>query len=73
MQFLLMKALLTVMLGGSGGGGGSMICCHHAPDGNLICTLPVAGECQSGDKVVVCRYGVWSNEDGTYAECNPKP
>ncbi len=58
----------TPELGGGGGGGGSLICCHYAADGNLVCTLPTAGECQSGDKAVVCRYGVWANEDGSYWE-----
>lgn len=65
--------LLSIVLGGSTPPSSSnLICCHYAPDGNLVCKLPVEGQCASGDKAIVCRWGVWSDPGG-YAECNPNP
>lgn len=51
-----------------------IICCATAPDGNMKCHLPsIDGQCDSGDKAVVCRYGVWSDKESGAAECIPAP
>jgi hypothetical protein len=52
-------------------GGDNIICCHTAADGNSVCSLPSADGCESGDKAVVCRYGVWSDPESGVAECVP--
>lgn len=49
----------------------NLICCSYAADGNLNCHLPTADGCESGEKAVVCRYGVWTDAESGYAECIP--
>lgn len=67
MNTVITSIILSFLLGG----GQDIICCQLDESGNNSCTLPGPDGCDSGEKAVVCRYGIWSDPESGAAECVP--